>query len=133
MAEIARRSRQLRKHRHNLIQARHSWDSSEVADAKPMPVTDNKDKVLAASSEPAPDTLLEFAHVHLTAARDSKVALRRYLIIFFALIFGVLLLMGGIYIVIAYAGLHLWGAFLLGAGGTFTPMAIALKLARKRR
>ena len=123
MAEIARRTRRRGQNRSNVTKPRDPSASGNVNATRPMPNNRDINTIQASFSETMPDTWLKFAHIHLSSARDSGIALRRYLIIFFAFIAGGLLLAGGIYAVIVVAGVHLWSALLLGAGGAFTPIA----------
>lgn len=131
MAEITRRTRRRGRHRSHTIEPQGPGPNGDVSTTRPAPI--NRDMNMApVPISPMPESLLDFVHIHLSSARDSNIALRRYLIIFFALIAGVLLLAGGVYVVIAAAGVHLWSALLLGVGGTFAPITIARKLPRKR-
>lgn len=82
--------------------------------------------------EEIPPSWREIFHVHLSMAITSRTALKHYLVLYFALVAGILPFVAGICVVVVVAGIHLWSALLLGAGGTVAPMVIALKRSRKR-
>lgn len=133
MAETTRRTRRRGRHRSRATATQEPGSDGDVSTTSPTSVDRNIPTTPAPIPETMPDNWLKVFHIHLSSARDSNIALRRYLTIFFALIAGVLLLVGGVYVVIVAAGVHLWSALLLSIGGTLTPIAIARKLPRKRK
>jgi len=132
MAEITRRTRRRGRHRSHTTEPGESGSYSDVSATRPTSVNRNMDTAPAPIPPKMPRSLLELIHIHLWSATHSNIVLRRYLTIFFALVAGVLVLAGGVYVVSAAAGVHLWNALLLSIGATVTPLAIARKRARKR-
>lgn len=133
MAEIARRTRRGGRHRsHRTTEPKDPGSDGDVNTLSALPINTDADSVLAPILEEVPASWREIFHVHLSMAITSRAALKHYLVLYFALIAGILPFVAGICVVVVVAGVHLWSALLLGATGTAAPMAIALKRSRKR-
>ena len=133
MAEIARRTRRSGRHRsHHTTEPKDAGSDADVNTTGETSTPPELDAIPAPFLKKTPRSWREVLHVHLSTAVTSPTALKRYLIIYCALIVGALVLVAGIHILVAAAGIQLWSALLVGAGGTAAPFFIALKRYRNR-